>query len=288
MLITINPQDARPIYQQVVDSIKALIARGELTEGVSLPPVRQVAADLGVNLNTIAAAYRELQSEGLVTIRHGSGAVVASRTIAGKNDDVLRTPLHRIDATHPCRSAQGNDHEHGERRAAEPCAGRIAMSEWILIGSIALFLGIRAASFIRFWRTPFYFGADKFFGLPVAPDVSMPLLRRYRSRLMLVYLPDALCALGSVPLGRSDRPCPRADFRSDRDEALSNPRGDSHDSPDEVACSRRVMEAGRIGCSVAQNSALTRLSRSALRARPASAYRCIAGNRGFLLPARIG
>ncbi len=93
MLITINPQDARPIYQQVVDSIKALIARGELTEGVSLPPVRQVAADLGVNLNTIAAAYRELQSEGLVTIRHGSGAVVASRTIAGKNDDVLRTPL---------------------------------------------------------------------------------------------------------------------------------------------------------------------------------------------------
>ncbi len=93
MLITINPQDARPIYQQVVDSIKALIVRGELTEGVSLPPVRQVAADLGVNLNTIAAAYRELQSEGLVTIRHGSGAVVTSRTIERKNDDALRTPL---------------------------------------------------------------------------------------------------------------------------------------------------------------------------------------------------
>ena len=51
---------------------RRLIARGELTEGTSLPPVRQVAADLGVNLNTIAAAYRELQSEGLVTIRHGS------------------------------------------------------------------------------------------------------------------------------------------------------------------------------------------------------------------------
>ena len=75
------------------------------------------------------------------------------------------------------------------------------MSEWILIGSIALFLGIRAASFIRFWRTPFYFGADKFFGLPVAPDVSMPLLRRYRSRLMLVYLPDALCALAAYLWG---------------------------------------------------------------------------------------
>jgi DNA-binding transcriptional regulator YhcF (GntR family) len=55
--------------------------------------VRQVAADLGVSLNTIAAAYRERPSEGLVTIRHGSCAIVASRTIAGKNDDALRTPL---------------------------------------------------------------------------------------------------------------------------------------------------------------------------------------------------
>jgi hypothetical protein len=75
------------------------------------------------------------------------------------------------------------------------------MNEWILIGSIALFLGIRAASFIRFWRTPFYFGADKFFGLPLAPDVSRPLLRRYRSRLMLVYLPDALCAVAAYLWG---------------------------------------------------------------------------------------
>jgi GntR family transcriptional regulator len=93
VLITINPSDQRPIYQQVVDAIKALIARGLLAEGTALPPVRQVAADLGVNLNTIAAAYRELQAEGLLTIRHGSGAVVTSRTSAGKKDEELRTPL---------------------------------------------------------------------------------------------------------------------------------------------------------------------------------------------------
>jgi GntR family transcriptional regulator len=66
------------MYRQVVDGIKELIARGELAAGSGLPPVRQVAADLGVNLNTIAFAYRQLQKEGLIKIRHGSGAVVVS------------------------------------------------------------------------------------------------------------------------------------------------------------------------------------------------------------------
>jgi GntR family transcriptional regulator len=93
MLITINPDDSRPIYQQIVDAIKGLIAGGELREGACLPPVRQVAADLSINLNTVAAAYRELQDEGLLTIRHGSGAVVTSRTAAVKQEQELRTPL---------------------------------------------------------------------------------------------------------------------------------------------------------------------------------------------------
>ena len=44
-----------------------------------LPSVRQVSGDLGVNLNTIAVAYRRLQEEGFVTVRHGAGAVVSSR-----------------------------------------------------------------------------------------------------------------------------------------------------------------------------------------------------------------
>lgn len=78
MYITIDERDGRPMYRQVVDGIKELIARGELGEGSGLPPVRQVAADLGVNLNTIAFAYRELQKDGLIKIRHGSGAVVVS------------------------------------------------------------------------------------------------------------------------------------------------------------------------------------------------------------------
>ena len=93
MYITIDERDRRPLYQQVVDEIKALIAAGELPEGSSLPPVRQVAADLGVNLNTIAYAYRQLQKEGLVKIRHGSGAVVTSRLLNETTEEQLRSQL---------------------------------------------------------------------------------------------------------------------------------------------------------------------------------------------------
>jgi GntR family transcriptional regulator len=93
MLLTIEPGDSRSIYQQVADGIKSLIARGELKEGAALPPVRQIAADLGVNLNTIATAYRELQDEGLIRIRHGLGATVCARKLPPKTAEDLRKPL---------------------------------------------------------------------------------------------------------------------------------------------------------------------------------------------------
>lgn len=86
MIITIDESDSRPIYRQVADEIKGLIARGELVKGAVLPPVRQLAGHLGVNQNTIAAAYRELQQEGIVSIKHGSGAVVTSLK-ASETDD---------------------------------------------------------------------------------------------------------------------------------------------------------------------------------------------------------
>ena len=94
MYITIDESDRRPVYRQVADEIKGLIARGELREGMALPPVRQVADDLGVNLNTIAAAYRELQKEGLLKVRHGSGALVSARKVTQQqNDAELRKAL---------------------------------------------------------------------------------------------------------------------------------------------------------------------------------------------------
>jgi GntR family transcriptional regulator len=93
MFLTVDTSDPRPIYQQVADGIKELIAHGELKEGTPLPPVRQLAADLGVNLNTIATAYRELQREGLIVVKHGSGSVVASRTMTERSEEELVRPL---------------------------------------------------------------------------------------------------------------------------------------------------------------------------------------------------
>ena len=93
MRITVDANDGRPIYRQVAEEIKTLIARGELREGAQLPPVRQLAGDLEVNLNTIATAYRELQAEGLITVRHGSRAVVLPRKVQTGGRDEMRRAL---------------------------------------------------------------------------------------------------------------------------------------------------------------------------------------------------
>ncbi len=93
MFLTVDFNDRRPLYQQVADGVRELIAGGALREGMTLPPVRQVAGDLGVNLNTIAFAYRQLEAEGLVEVRHGSRAVVKARHSQARPESDLRKAL---------------------------------------------------------------------------------------------------------------------------------------------------------------------------------------------------
>jgi GntR family transcriptional regulator len=93
MFLTVDATDKRPIYQQIVDGVKALIASGALREGTPLPSVRQVADDLRVNLNTIAVAYRQLQEEGFLSVRHGSGATVSIRPGRSTEAEDLRKRL---------------------------------------------------------------------------------------------------------------------------------------------------------------------------------------------------
>jgi GntR family transcriptional regulator len=75
--ISIDRRLSRPVYEQVADQMRELIAAGVLRPGTSLPSVRELASDLGVNLNTIARGYRLLQSEGFLEIRDRAGVVVA-------------------------------------------------------------------------------------------------------------------------------------------------------------------------------------------------------------------
>ena len=79
MTIQINWQSGGPIYLQIVDQIKQLLATGKLHPGDQLPPVRQLAADLGISPNTVARTYKELNEEGIVSARRGQGTFVSDQ-----------------------------------------------------------------------------------------------------------------------------------------------------------------------------------------------------------------
>ena len=79
MDITIDPASSTPPYEQVRLRIAELAAAGTLTAGDKLPPVRALAADLGLAANTVARAYRELELAGLVETRGRLGTVVTAR-----------------------------------------------------------------------------------------------------------------------------------------------------------------------------------------------------------------
>jgi GntR family transcriptional regulator len=78
MQIRIDNASERPVYQQIIDQVKRDIAIGRLGRDEKLPTVRQLAGQLAINPNTIAKAYQQLEREGIITTRPGSGAFVAN------------------------------------------------------------------------------------------------------------------------------------------------------------------------------------------------------------------
>jgi GntR family transcriptional regulator len=77
VLISIDTADARPIYVQIMDEIKRAMVLGTVIAHDPLPSVRQLAAELRVNPNTVQQAYRELERGGQVYVRRGQGTFVA-------------------------------------------------------------------------------------------------------------------------------------------------------------------------------------------------------------------
>ena len=96
MDIEINFTSHIPIYVQLIDQIKNKIASGELTPGDQLPTVRQLAADLRVNFNTIARAYRMLDEEGIISTQHGRGTFILELPSKEAAETMRRQGLQRL------------------------------------------------------------------------------------------------------------------------------------------------------------------------------------------------
>lgn len=78
MLIRVDPDSPRPLYDQVAASIRSDILAGVLAPGDRLPAARDVAEALDINQHTVLHAYQRLRDEGLVDLRRGRGAVIAA------------------------------------------------------------------------------------------------------------------------------------------------------------------------------------------------------------------
>jgi GntR family transcriptional regulator len=98
MLLRPNPSSGVPIYLQLMEQVKHGIETGALRPGEQLPGIRPLAEELVINPNTVAKAYRELEHEGVIELRHGAGAFVASNGRAKKTTDKLRAGQTQVDA----------------------------------------------------------------------------------------------------------------------------------------------------------------------------------------------
>ena len=107
MHIRISLEDGVPIYRQIVNQVKYLVASRQLVAGDEIPPIRTLAEQLRVTPNTVVRAYRELEMEGIVRKRRGAGTYIAEsspsltrkeqRRILAERADVLLAEARQMD-----------------------------------------------------------------------------------------------------------------------------------------------------------------------------------------------
>lgn len=98
MDIHISPHDGVPIYLQIVNQVKYLVASGRLESGAEMPPIRTLAERLLINPNTVARAYRELEMAGVVEKRRTAGTYVSDAGSPLARRERLKILAERIDA----------------------------------------------------------------------------------------------------------------------------------------------------------------------------------------------
>ena len=82
MYLSLDSHSGTPLYLQIKEQMRLAVATGAVRAGEQLPTVRELAAELRLNPNTVARVYRELQAEGLLVSRQGSGTFVADEALA--------------------------------------------------------------------------------------------------------------------------------------------------------------------------------------------------------------
>jgi len=108
--ISINLTDGVPIYRQIVNQVKYLVASGLLRPGEELPPIRTLALQLKVTPNTIVKAYGELEGSGVIQKRQGSGTFVSEgrpqqvalrerRRVIEQRIDALLAEAHQLNVS---------------------------------------------------------------------------------------------------------------------------------------------------------------------------------------------
>jgi GntR family transcriptional regulator len=98
MQIHISASDGVPIYLQIVNQVKYLVASGRLAAGEELPPMRVLAERLVINPNTVARAYRELEAAGMVEKRRTAGTYVTDQGSPLARRERLKILTERVDA----------------------------------------------------------------------------------------------------------------------------------------------------------------------------------------------
>ena len=98
MQIHITTADGVPIYQQIVNQVKYLVASGRLSPGDEMPPIRVLAERLIVNPNTVARAYRELEAAGVVEKRRTAGTYVSEQGSPLARKERVKILTERVDA----------------------------------------------------------------------------------------------------------------------------------------------------------------------------------------------
>jgi GntR family transcriptional regulator len=96
MIFALIPAAGTPLYLQLMQQIRHAIETGVLRHGDLLPGIRSLAQELVVSHNTVAKAYSELEHEGLVELRHGSGAFVSAKRTTKSRAEKVRVAQERV------------------------------------------------------------------------------------------------------------------------------------------------------------------------------------------------